>query len=140
MQTVQLLGGAAGRTRFLARTKEHLCAGGILAMAIADALEGAVDEAGELPWPEMQEIDGVVYASRAVAIADEGEQFALVRLREIVDATGGHVQEQSVIRLDALDPGTLEAEGAAAGFTVLPRREVPWTDEYVGSTVVMLGG
>mgnify|MGYP000897098584 CR=1 FL=1 len=37
-------------------------------------------------------------------------------------------------------PAELEAQGAAAGFRVLPRLEVPENDEYLGATVVMLGG
>jgi SAM-dependent methyltransferase len=139
MQTVQLLGGAQGRGRFLACALAHLEPGGTLAMAIADPMEGAVDEPGVVPWPDMADIDGVVYASRAVAIVDEGTQHALVRVREIVDAAGNHTDEENIVRIDVLDPDLLEAEGSAAGLSVLPRREVPWTDEYVGSQVVMLG-
>ena len=37
-------------------------------------------------------------------------------------------------------PATLEAEGAAAGFRVSRARAIPETDDYVGSTVVMLRG
>jgi hypothetical protein len=42
------------------------------------------------------------------------------------------------IELDRVAAGELEDEGRAAGFGVLPRRSVPPTEDYVGSTVVML--
>jgi SAM-dependent methyltransferase len=140
MQTLQLLGGSAGRTAFLTRARAHLTDDGIVAMAIADALEGAaVGEYSEPPRPEMREIDGVVYSSRAVAITDEGDRCAIFRIRETVDEVGAHTAQENVVRLDALDPATLEGEGRAAGLRILPRGSVPESDEYIGSTVVMLG-
>ena len=140
MQTLQLLGGSAGRTAFLTRARAHLAEDGIIAMAIADALEGAaVGEYSEPPRPEMREIDGIVYSSRAVAITDEGDRCAIFRVRETVDEVGAHTSQDNVVRLDALDPATLEGEGRAAGLRVLPRGSVPESDEYIGSTVVMLG-
>ena len=140
MQTVQLLGGSAGRTAFLTRARRHLTEDGIVAMAIADALEGAaVGEYSEPPKPEMREIDGIVYSSRAVAITDEGDRCAIFRIRETVDEVGAHTSQENVVRLDALDPATLEGEGRAAGLRILPRGTVPESDEYIGSTVVMLG-
>ena len=140
MQTLQLLGGSVGRTAFLTRARAHLTDDGIVAMAIADALEGAaVGEYSEPPRPEMREIDGIVYSSRAVAITDEGERCAIFRIRETVDHVGAHTSQENVVRLDALDPATLEGEGRAAGLRVLPRGSVPESDEYIGSTVVMLG-
>jgi len=140
MQTLQLLGGSAGRTAFLTRARAHLTEDGIVAMAIADALEGAaVGEYSEPPRPEMREIDGIVYSSRAVAITDEGDRCAIFRIRETVDEVGAHTSQENVVRLDALDPATLEGEGRAAGLRILPRGSVPESDEYIGSTVVMLG-
>jgi len=140
MQTVQLLGGNAGRTAFLTRARAHLTEDGIVALAIADALEGAaVGEFSEPPKPEMREIDGVVYSSRAIAITDEGDRCAIHRIRETVDEVGAHTAEDNVVRLDALDPATLEGEGRSVGLRVLPRGSVPESDEYIGSTVVMLG-
>ncbi len=49
MQTLQLLGGADGRARFLARAREHLTAGGLLAVALADALESFDEEHDQPP-------------------------------------------------------------------------------------------
>lgn len=140
MQTVQLLGGSAGRTAFLTRARDHLTPDGVVALAIADALEGAaVGEFSEPPRPEMREIGQMVYSSRAVAITDEGDRCAIYRIRETVDAAGAHTSAENVVRLDTLDPATLEGEGRAAGLRILPRGTVPESDEYIGSTVVMLG-
>ena len=44
------------------------------------------------------------------------------------------------VTLDVVTPSELEAQGVEAGFRVLPRLEVPENDEYLGATVVMLGG
>jgi SAM-dependent methyltransferase len=138
MQTVQLLGGPAGRARFLARARQHLAPDGILAMALADALESFDEAHTEPPAPDVVEVEGTVYASRPVAVRDEGRRVAIERIRETVDPAGHRTAEGDVVRLDRLDAPTLEAEGRAAGFAVLRRRAVPQTDEYVGSQVVVL--
>jgi SAM-dependent methyltransferase len=139
MQTVQLLDGPAGRARFLACARRHLEAGGRLAIAIADALDCFDSEHDQPPLPDMVEVDGVVFASRPVAVRDEGERVALERIRETVDLHGRRTAEGDVVRLDRLEAGTLEAEGRAAGLRVLPRRWIEQTEEYVGSEVVVLG-
>ena len=139
MQTVQLLGGPAGRARFLARAHDHLAAGGVLAMSLADALDSFDEMHTEPPPPDVVELAGTVYASRPVAVRDEGERVAIERIRETVDPAGQRTAEGDVVRLDRLDAPTLEAEGRTAGFAVLRRRAVPQTDEYVGSQVVVLG-
>jgi SAM-dependent methyltransferase len=140
MQTVQLLGGAEGRARFLACARAHLAAGGVLAAAIADALEAFDDQRTEPPLPDVREIDGTLYASRPVAVRDHGEQVAIERIRETVDRAGRRTAEGDVVLLDRVDAATLEAEGRAAGLEPLPRRNVPETHEYVGSQVVLLRG
>ena len=67
MQTLQLLGGADGRARFLGRAREHLAPGGLLAVALADALESFDEEHDQPPPPDLREVGGVVYASRPVS-------------------------------------------------------------------------
>ncbi len=92
------------------------------------------------PMPDIREIDGIVYASRPVSVHEEPDGAVIRRIRETVDTTGHRTVEEDLIRLDHLDQATLEAEGAAAGFRVDRARAIPETDEYVGSTVVMLRG
>ena len=140
MQTVQLLGGPAGRGAFLRCARAAIAPGGLLAIAIADALE-TFDEVRCLPpTPDIREIDGIVYASRPVSVREEDEGAVIRRIRETVDTAGRRTVEEDLIRLDHLAPGTLEAEGLAAGFRAERARAIPPTDDYVGSTVVMLRG
>jgi SAM-dependent methyltransferase len=140
MQTVQLLGGRDGRAGLLRCVRAHLDPGGLFALALADALEGFDEETATPPLPDIREDDGIVYFSQPVAVKDEGERVAIHRVREIVDRDGARTSERDVVRLDRLEPAELEAEAAALGFSVLARREVPPTEEFVGSLVVVLGG
>ena len=138
MQTIQLLGGSQARAEFLECAALHLAPGGVLAVAIADDLElFEVPDGAPGPLPDLCEIDGVVYSSRPVAVRADGDGFVLERVRETVTATGDHSVERDVIRLDRVDPDTLEREGQAAGLRPASRMEIGPTEEYVGSTVVM---
>jgi SAM-dependent methyltransferase len=137
MQTVQLLGGRAGRAAFLAGAREHLEPGGVLAAAIAHPLEAF--EAGDVepPAPDLGEADGVQLVSRPVAIRDEGDRVALVREREEIGPGGARPAGRDVIHLDRLAPDELFAEGAAAGLTPAAPMHIPATPEYIDSTVVV---
>jgi SAM-dependent methyltransferase len=137
MQTVQLLGGPEGRAGFLAAARRHLEPGGLLVAAIAHEID-AYDEDVYVPVPDLREIDGVVYASRPVAIRPDGDTFVLERLRERVGTDGQRTVSEDRIRLDRLTAEGFEAEGRRAGFTVEPRRDVEETDDHVGSEVAVL--
>jgi SAM-dependent methyltransferase len=138
MQTIQLLGGLDERARFLACAREHLAAEGRLAIALAEDLEPFdVSEAMLGPLPDVREVDGTVYSSRPTAVRVAGEGFVLERVRETVTVDGRLDVEQDVIGLDRLDSDMLEREGAALGLRACDRIEIPPTDEYVGSTVVV---
>jgi SAM-dependent methyltransferase len=140
MQTLQLLGGADGRARFLARAREHLTPGGLLAVALADALECFDEEHDQPPPPDLREVGGVVYASRPVRVRDLGGRAAIDRVRQIVAIDGTLTTVDNVVELDRLEPEELEEEAAAFGLRAEPQRRIPQTHEYVGSTVVMLRG
>ncbi len=141
MQTIQLLGEVPGRARFLERARRHLAPGGQLAIALADDLELFDVAGGALgPLPDVEEVDGVVYSSRATAVRVDGDGFLLERRRETVTAEGEMSVTQNLIHLDRLHPATLEEEGAAAGLRPVGRMEIPATPDYVGSTVVLLRG
>ena len=88
MQTLQLLGGPAGRTAFLRRALDHLAPGGLLAAALADALDCFDEEHDLPPPPDACEVDGVRYASRLLAVDDEDGRAALRRRREIIGPRG----------------------------------------------------
>ncbi len=138
MQTMQLLGGAGGRRAALDAIKATLAPGGVVAVAIAEDVE-PYDAEDQVPFV-VAEHDGVRFESDPYAIVEDGDAYILhhARVRQAPDGT----RESTVrhTRLDRLDAETLEAEAAAAGYRVLPRRVIEQTDEHVGSAVVMLGG
>ena len=140
MQTLQLLGGADGRARFLGRVRDHLTTGGLLAVALADALESFDEEHDEPPPPDLRDVGGVVYASRPVRVRDLGGRAAIDRVRQIVAIDGTLTTSDNVVELDRVEPEELEEEAAAFGLRAEPARRIPQTLEYVGSTVVMLRG
>jgi hypothetical protein len=90
--------------------------------------------------PDMIDIDGVVYASRPVAVRDLGDRAAIDRVREIVARNGTRTVSEDVIELDRVDADELADEAAAFGLRAETPRRVPQTLEYVGSTVAMLRG
>jgi SAM-dependent methyltransferase len=141
MQTVQLLGGADARTRFLRCAREHLRPGGRVAVAIAETIEVyEVPDATLGLLPDVLERDGAVYFSQPTAIRADADGFVLERRRERVSAAGERTVHEDRIRLDRLDADTLEAEAARLGLPAAGRRVIDATDDHVGSTVVMLGG
>jgi SAM-dependent methyltransferase len=141
MQTIQLLGGAEGRRRFLERARLHLAEGGLVAIAISDSLElFAVGDGGPAPLPDVRELDGVVYCSQPTAVRAVDDGFLLKRTRETVRADGERTVEDDVIKLDRLSAAHLEAEAAALGLRAAGRALVPATSEHAGSIVVMLRG
>jgi SAM-dependent methyltransferase len=141
MQTVQLLGGAEGRSQFLTCAREHLEPGGVLAIALAEELDcfEAVEGAPG-PVPDVTEIDGVVYSSRPVAVRVDGDGFVLERRRETITADGRLSSERSLIHLDAVSAEMLEHEATAGGLRPAGRVSIAATEEYVATTVVMLRG
>jgi SAM-dependent methyltransferase len=139
MQTIQLLGGAAGRADFLGCAHRHLQDGGVLAVALTDALEIYEVPAGSpVPLPDICERDGVVYSSQPTAVRADSGGFVLERRRETVSADGQLSVSHDMIRLDRLDPAQLEREAAAVGLKPAGRAIVASTEDYVGSAVVML--
>lgn len=139
MQTIQLLGGREGRIAFLRRAAAHLAPGGRLAISISEQLEPfEVRDGAGGPMPDMCEIDGIVYASHPTAVRTSGRDFVLERRREVVAVDGTRTVSEDRIALDRLTARDLRAEAAEAGLRSAGLAEVPATDEYVGSTVVIL--
>ncbi|WP_354702210.1 hypothetical protein DSM112329_02565 [Paraconexibacter sp. AEG42_29] len=138
MQTLQLLGGESARAAFLAAARRHLNPGGIVAAALADALEAFDEDHSEPPLPDMREVGGVVYCSRPVAVREHERTVSIERIRETVDTAGRRTVSGDILHLDRVTAAQFTAEGAALGFTALPPRQIPQTDEYVGSSVAML--
>jgi hypothetical protein len=96
------------------------------------------DEHDMPPPPDACEIDGVRYASRLLGVAEEDGRAAIHRLREIIGPGNRYEFEDAVVRLDRVSPEEVAAEARRVGFVVEPHRFVPETEEYLGSTVVVL--
>jgi SAM-dependent methyltransferase len=124
MQTIQLLDGPVGRAGLLRNALDRLRPDGLLACALADALEGFDAEHTEPPLPDVLEQDGWVYASHPVAVRPDPDGTTIERIRQSVAPDGARTAEGDVVRLDKLDGDTLEAEGVAAGFAAAGRRFV----------------
>lgn len=141
MQTVQLLGGPAGREAFLTCARRHLLPGGLIAMAITDELETfEVVDGCPAPLPDMVELSGILYCSQPTAVRQTSRQFVLERRRETVDPGGERRVSHDRVALDRLSIDELHREGAKLGLRALDPQPIPATAEHVGSQVVMLGG
>lgn len=152
MQTIQLLGGPAGRSAFLERARAALRRGGLLACAILARVEPFACADGEIgPEAETVLIDGLVYESRPTRVALGRRSVVIERERRVLaaseqprsdvhdnDPARVRLRERSVIELDRLARRTLEREARAAGLRPEPARRVPATEDHAGSTVVML--
>jgi SAM-dependent methyltransferase len=152
MQTIQLLGGAAGRSAFLRRARAHLRPGGLLACAILSTLEPFDCSRGEQgPAAETMRVDGLAYSSRATRVSELASTVLIERERRIApdrpavhiarsgDPAGvEHLRERDVVELDRMNAAGLESEGREAGLQPEDPRDVPATNDHVGSVVVML--
>jgi SAM-dependent methyltransferase len=136
MQTIQLLPDRSG---FFACARRAVRPGGLVALAIADALEGFEDGA-DLPAPDVGQAGGWRYVSQPTAVRAVQEGARIERLRHAIAPDGSRIVERDVIVLAAVTAAQLEAEGAAAGLTPEAGRYVDATPEHVGSRVVLLRG
>lgn len=138
MQALQLLDGERGRAAFLRCALDHLTPGGLLAGAVADAIDCFDEEHALPPPPDTCEIDGARYSSRLLAVTHEGGCAAIHRRREIAAPGEQHRSESSVLRLDRVSPDEIAQEAAGLGFLPQPHMLIPETEEFLGSTVVAL--
>jgi SAM-dependent methyltransferase len=141
MQTIQLLGGSAGRGAFLARARAHLRPEGLLACAIVTKLVLFDCAAGDLgPSVESTRVGGCLFESRDLSVRLDGETVVIERERRIRPQDTGALApaaELNVIELDRLEVSQLQREGARAGLSLAGTAEVPASEDHVGSTVVM---
>lgn len=138
MQVAQLLGGAEGRRRMLRNVRRHLLPGGVLAVALADPFEAVAPSEARPPLPDVREEDGWVYSSTPIAVHPDRGATTIERLRQAVSPAGELEESFMTVRLDDVTPAELEREGAACGFGIGRRLEVPATADYLGSTIVQL--
>lgn len=138
MQTLQLLEGPDGRAAFLRRALAHLEPGGLLAAAVADAID-CFDEVHALPPPPaVRWVGDLCYASRLLGVDEHDGRAAIHRRREISGPHGCRHARDVVIDLDRVSVDEVAAEAAALGFRVEATRQIPETERYLGSAVAML--
>ena len=143
MQTLQLFGGSAARMAFLTRARAHLRPGALLACAIVTAIEPFDCASGDVsPAAETARVAGSVYISRAVSVRVRMRSIVIERERLILAGDGGAAPaspaERDLVELDRVTVAKLEQEALEVGLRPAGRREIPATDDHVGSTVVML--
>jgi SAM-dependent methyltransferase len=138
MQTLQLFGGRLGRAAFLRCALEHLEPRGLLAAALADAMDCFDEDHDVPPPPEAREILGVRYASQLLGVVDERGRAAIHRRREIAHAPDRTEIQDVVVHLDRVSADEVATEASELGFSAEPHVYVPETDQYLGSTVVVL--
>lgn len=138
MQTLQLFGGPEGRAAFFRTALAHLTSGGLLAAALADAMDCFDDEHDMPPPPEAREILGARYTSQLRQVVDDRGRAAIHRRREIVRADGVPEITDAVIHLDRVSADEVATEARDIGFCIEPQLYIPETEEYLGSIVVIL--
>ena len=137
MQTLQLLGGARGRAAFLTCALDHLEPGAVLAAALADAMDCFDEDHPLPPPPAARDIVDVRYASRLLAVVEDGDRAAMHRRREIIGPGERYACREVTLALDRVSADEVAEEAARVGFLDEPHRFVPETEEYLGSTVVV---
>jgi SAM-dependent methyltransferase len=140
MQVVQLLRGNPERTAMLSRIRSHLRPGGIAAIALLGPEEEWAATPDDAPLPDMRQEGAWVYSSLPVAVrlVEDGAALLLERMRQRVSPSGEVREEPWSIRLELVRPEALEEEARAVGLEPLPSREIPATDDHIGSTIVLL--
>ena len=138
MQTLQLFGGRSGRASFLRCALAHLEPGGLLGAALADAMDCFDDDHDVPPPPEAREILGVRYASQLLGVVDDGGRAAILRRREIVRGDGRAESYDVVVHLDRVSADEVATDAQRLGFIAEPHLCVPETEQYLGSSVVVL--
>ncbi len=138
MQLIQLLDGPAERAELLVTARAHLRPGGILALALADALDALADDRSEPPRPDVAVHDGVRYVSQPLALRVHADAVIIERVRSRHGPTGDGSVTLDSVSLARLDGRRLIEEARAAGFSALRTLRVHATSEHVGGEVVRL--
>ena len=138
MQTLQLFGGRSGRASFFRCALEHLEPGGLLAAALADAMDCFDEDHDMPPPPDAREILGVRYESQLLRVLDEEGRAAIHRRRAIVRANDRVESQDVVVHVDRVSADEVAIEARRLGFTAEPHLYIPQTEQYLGSTVLVL--
>jgi len=138
MQTLQLLGGRPARAAFLRHALAHLQPAARLAAALADAMD-CFDQEHDVPPPPRRVRDRRRALCQPPDLGGGGG-----RSRRDPPPTRDHrpgerwKSVEAVVRLDRVTADEVAAEATQLGFLTEPCLSIPETEEYLGSTVVLL--
>jgi SAM-dependent methyltransferase len=143
MQTIQLLGGSAGRLRFLRRARAHLAPGGLLACAIVTEIDEFDCYAGDIgPSPEIARVDGCSYISRATRVQVGKRVVRIERERSVLAPANAGAParpscERDVVELDRVGVEQLQREALQVGLASAGTRPIAATEEHTASVAVI---
>ncbi len=139
MQLAHLLDSDERRS-MLRSISAHLEPGGFAAFALmAETPEPWRAGEGEAaPLPDVTERGAWIFSSLPLSIERSGRGVTIRRLRQTVSPDGNLSDVEHVFDLTLVSPEDLGAEAAEAGLRAREQRAVPETDDYVGSTVIVL--
>jgi SAM-dependent methyltransferase len=138
MQLLHLFESRQERIACLRCAGRHLRAGGTIAVALVDGFPPELTEEAPPYLPDTREVDGWVYSSLPLDAAILDGAIVVRRLRQTVSPDGELEEELDEIPLRLLDVEAVEVEARAAGLAATGRREVPATEDHIGSTVLLL--
>lgn len=134
-QLLHIVGGEVSRQNLLDGVRERLQPDGLAAFAFSEwASEGSHEVA---VMPDVREVGDWVYASRPVAVEDDGELLTITRLRQVVSPEGRFEESEDRITLDRLDRDLLASELAEAGLQAFRTIDVPETDQHIATVIVV---
>jgi SAM-dependent methyltransferase len=150
MQTVQLL-DSAGRRKLFRRVRAVLDTDGLLACAILGRVQPFSCSGGDLgPAADTAVVDGVLYRSSATRVSLDRRRVTIERERRTQPVARRSSQtavvapeptfERDVVWLHRLGVRELQREAAAAALRPQKTVELPATEDYAGSRVVLLRG
>jgi len=138
LHVIQVL-DSAHRPALLARLREVLAPGGVVALTVVD--ESTLLSSGAASTqilPDMRELDGWVYSSEPLWVQVGDRALTVRRLRETVSPEGRMERDIHDEILHRIDPETLEREAADVGLRPSGRRQISSGENEADSTAVLL--
>lgn len=134
-QLLHIVGGEVSRQKLIEGVADRLEPEGVAAFAISEWIPDVSRPVEVLP--DVREIGDWVFASRPVAVEDDGDSLTVVRLRQVVAPDGSFEESHDRIRLDRMDRESLADELEEAGLVAVRSVEIPETDRHIATVIVV---
>lgn len=134
-QLLHIVGGEVSRQKLIEGVKERLAPGGFAAFAISEWIPEESRSVEVLP--DVREIGHWVYASRPVAVEDNGDALTVIRLRQVVAPDGSFEESHDSITLDRLDRHILAEQISEAGLAAVRTIDLPETERHIATVIVI---